>query len=271
VRPEIVARLERLGLGWAGALVPGYAVMLALGSLLAAVVIVDEARRQGYARRDTLLVLMVGYAAGLAGGALVPVVQGLAALVTTGRFRIATGMAAYGGLIGGTLAVALTLRLRRLAVWRFFDAGAPALGLGYACARVGCFLAGCDYGAPTALPLAVQFPPGSYAYQDHAVRGLIAPGALASAPVHPTQLYLAFAGLLLYFALRAVPARGDGRRFALYVAGYAVLRSVIEVWRGDASRGSVGPLSTSQFLAALTVLALAAVWLARRTRATFAR
>jgi prolipoprotein diacylglyceryltransferase len=176
-----------------------------------------------------------------------------------------TGMAAYGGLIGGTVGVIVTLRRIRRPVLPFLDAAAPAVGVGYFFARIGCFLAGCDYGLPAQVPWAVRFPRGSWAFRDHLAHGLVDRAALVSLPVHPTQLYLALAGLALFFLLRAVPARGDGRRFALLVVGYAALRSTIELWRGDASRGSVGPLSTSQLLAVATVLAVGAgLWLARR-------
>jgi prolipoprotein diacylglyceryltransferase len=266
VRPEIVARLERAGAAWVGLLVPNYVVMLALGSLLAAVVVVEEARRHGYERRDTLLVLIVGYASGLAGACLVPGLQGLVALVRTGHFRVPTGMAAYGGLILGTVGGILTLRRLRRPVRPFLDAVAPAIGVAYFFARLGCFLAGCDYGVPTTAAVAVRFPPGSHAFRDHVVHGLIEPTAAASLPVHPTQLYMAFAGLLLFLVLRLVPSHGDGRRFALLTLGYAALRGTIELWRGDASRGSVGPFSTSQLLAVLTVLAVLGAWLVLRRR-----
>jgi phosphatidylglycerol---prolipoprotein diacylglyceryl transferase len=196
----------------------------------------------------------------------VPALQGVAALARTGHFRVPTGMAAYGGLIGGTVAGVLTLRRLRQPVRPFLDAMAPAVGVGYFFARVGCFLAGCDYGVPSAAAWAVRFPRGSYAFRDHVAHGLIDPGAPASLPVHPTQLYLAFAGLLLFLALRLVPSHRDGRRFALLTLGYAALRSTIELWRGDANRGSVGPFSTSQLLAVLTVATVLVAWLVLRRR-----
>ena len=84
-----------------------------------------------------------------------------------GRFMPPTGMAAYGGLIGGTVAAALTLRRLGRPVLPFFDAAAPAVGVGYFSARLGCFLAGCDYGSVTHAAWAVRFPRGSYAWRDH--------------------------------------------------------------------------------------------------------
>jgi phosphatidylglycerol:prolipoprotein diacylglycerol transferase len=45
----------------------------------------------------------------------------------------------------------------------------------------------------------VQYPPGSLPYEQHLAMGMIEPGALASLPVHPVQLYEA--GLLLVLIL----------------------------------------------------------------------
>lgn len=64
----------------------------------------------------------------------------------------------------------------------------PALGIGGAILRVGCFLRGCCFGCPTTVPWGVVFPWGSPAQQAQALENI---GALfwGAAPVHPTQLY----------------------------------------------------------------------------------
>lgn len=269
MRPRFVELLQPYLGSLAALLVPGYAFMLVLGSLLGAVIAVDEARRGGFSRRDALTVLSVAYAGGLAGAAFVPLVQGLAKMVEHGgRFAPPTGMAAYGGLIGGVLAGCIALRRMKLDVWSFLDASAPAVGIGYFFARLGCFSAGCDFGAVTTSRFGTIFPVGSYAFRDHVASGLVAPDANASLPVHPTQLYAALSGVILYLALRAMPNRRDGRRFVALVVAYAVLRSIIETFRGDASRGHVGPLSTSQMLAVVTVIATLALYRTRTPRVT---
>lgn len=254
MRPRFVELLQPYLGSLAALLVPGYAFMLALGSLLAAIVIVDESRRAGFARRDALTVLVVAYGGGLAGAGLVPVVQGAMVWIESGRFAPPSGMAAYGGLIGGVVAGTLALRRMKLDVWRFLDASAPAVGLGYFFARLGCFSAGCDFGKVSSSG-GVVFPNGSHAFREHVAAGLVSADAAGSLPVHPTQLYSALSGALLYLVLRAMPNHGDGRRFVMLVLGYAFLRSIIETFRGDASRGHVGPLSTSQMLAIVTVIA----------------
>ena len=250
----------------AALLVPGYAFMLVLGSVLAAIVIVDETRRAGFERRDALRVLTIAYACGLAGACLVPALQGFAVWVERGHFAPPTGMAAYGGLIGGIGGGSIALARMRLNVWSFLDACAPGVGLGYFFARLGCFSAGCDFGTVTSSGVGVTFPPGSYAFKEHMAAGLISPDAAGSLPVHPTQLYAALSGVALYLVLRAMPSTGDGRRFVALVLGYGISRSIIELARGDVSRGHVGPLSLSQMLALITVILTLALWRARRVR-----
>lgn len=266
MRRTVIAILAPWLGGAARWLVPGYPFMLALGAILGAVVVVESTARVGYARRRTLEVLLAAYLGGLLGAATIPLAQAIAAWIAAGRFVARSGLAAYGGLLGGLLASVLVLRRQRLAVLPFLDAGAPALGLGYFFARLGCFLAGCDYGRPTDAPIGVRFPQGSFAWVDHVERGLVPPDARASLPVHPTQLYLAFLGLALFLVVPRLPLRRDGARVAAYFAAYAFGRSAIELLRGDASRGAVGPLSTSQAIALATLVAIGAAWIARVVR-----
>jgi phosphatidylglycerol:prolipoprotein diacylglycerol transferase len=84
------------------------------------------------------------------------------------------------------------------------------------------------------------------------------------------QLYEAIGDLALFFALYLLGRRKrwEGQVLAGYLGGYALLRFVVELFRGDDVRKFVvGPLSTSQAIA-LACLPLFAilVWRGRRTR-----
>src|SRR5215470_3957884 len=59
------------------------------------------------------------------------------------------GLVWYGGLIGGFLACSGFILIKRIDYFTVVDAAAPALAVGYALGRIGCFLVGDDYGAPT--------------------------------------------------------------------------------------------------------------------------
>lgn len=84
------------------------------------------------------------------------------------------GITWYGGLFGGVIAATLASRFYGFRLRALLDASAVAVAVGQALGRVGCFLAGDDYGVATSLPWGVAFPQG-------------APPTLE--PVHPTQLY----------------------------------------------------------------------------------
>ena len=268
MRPVVVAWLVRHGLPSLRWLVPDYFKLAVIAALASSVIALRLAVRDRASQVHTARAIACAYVGALAGGYVFEAVRALPMALASGSWHsvLHPGRAAYGGLIGASASAALYLVATRQPVVEFFDRIAVGAGLSFTLVRTGCFLAGCDYGVPTAASVAVRFPPGSHAFRDHVARGLIDPTAPASLPVHPTQLYMAFAGLLLFLVLRLVPSRGDGRRFALLTLGYAALRGTIELWRGDASRGAVGPFSTSQLLAVLTVIGVLVAWLVLRRR-----
>jgi prolipoprotein diacylglyceryltransferase len=266
VRPAIVEFLARsLGHGPAEVLAPSYFTLAALAAIVATLLVVRAARREGHDVPTVLLALLVGYLAAILSGILVPMLIDLGTQLAAGRFpRLRwAGMLAYGGFAGGLLAAWFVIRRRpSLSVPRFLDLIAAPLGIAIAFVRVGCFVAGCDYGKVTSLPWAVRFPGGSPAFGDHVHGGLVPPGRDASLPVHPTQLYEALLGVVIFLVVSRAGVRRPGGRFVLAAMMYAVGRSLIETLRGDGSRGLFGPLSTSQILSSFVVLACA-LWLGR--------
>ncbi len=99
----------------------------------------------------------------------------------------------YGCILGGLTGSILYWLRRPFPFWRMADAVAPAVAIGAAVGRIGCFLNGCCHGAVCDVPWAVRFPAGSHAWARQVNDGLISTEARVSLPVHPTQLY-SFAG-----------------------------------------------------------------------------
>ena len=132
------------------------------------------------------------------------------------------GLVYYGGLIGAVLASIIYIRRRDLPMWRTGDVMAPSIALGQVFGRIGCLLNGCCYGKACSLPWAIVFPPE-------------ARGAPPGVKLHPTQLYESLLNLLLYFGLATLYRRKkfEGQVFASYLVGYAVIRSFVELFRGD--------------------------------------
>lgn len=152
----------------------------------------------------------------------------------------------WGALLGASLGVALVARAGevRLAL----DAAAPALGVLVAGGRLGCLVAGCCHGKPSAWGLA--YPPGTPAFDEHVRRGLVGARAPSSLATWPAPAFEALVGAaLVCVGLRA----RRGGAFALVLGGYALARLGLEALRDD-PRPRLGPLTLAQWLA-LAVLA----------------
>jgi phosphatidylglycerol:prolipoprotein diacylglycerol transferase len=134
------------------------------------------------------------------------------------------GIVYYGGLIGASLACVIFARRRKLPLWRLADVLAPSIALGSFFGRWGCLMNGCCYGRPTTMPWGIVFPAGSESTGRYGVL-----------PLHPTEIYDSLLNLCLYGLLAWLFRRRkfDGQIFGVYLICYAVLRSFVELFRGD--------------------------------------
>lgn len=274
MRPLLALWLMRNGLPYW--LAPNYFILAGFAALVGCIVVMRLAREDGADLRAESRTLILAYLGALLGGyvleALRAIPQGLASRSLAPI--LGAGRAAYGGLLAATLCAALYRFYNRYPVAPFFDRVSTVLGIVYLAVRSGCFLAGCDYGVPTALPIGVRYPPLSLAALDHADRGWVPFGA-PSLPTHPTQLYEGAWAIVASLLAFAVYRRGrrDGSAFATWVAMYAVGRFTIEFLRGDASRGHYLGLSTAQFISIglLLIVGISTLLHARSERAVSPR
>jgi phosphatidylglycerol:prolipoprotein diacylglycerol transferase len=153
------------------------------------------------------------------------------------------GLVFFGGLIASTLFAVWYFAKHKLNPWRMIDVLSPGLVIAHAFGRLGCLSAGCCYGKPTGVPWGIRM---DSELVDFSLRGI---------PLHPTQLYEFVSLMVLYFGLIIVfrKKRIEGQVGLTYFMTYPLIRSVIEVFRGDSIRGFLieGILSTSQFISAL--------------------
>ena len=154
------------------------------------------------------------------------------------------GLVWYGGFIGGTIGVILAIRRRKQSVAVLADVVAPALALGYAVGRVGCFLVGDDYGRPTESWVGIAFPNGSPPSTAGNLRRMFGVSIPESIPdtavlaVHPTQLYEIGLSLLIFallWRLRREPWKA-GRLFSLWLALAGLERLIVEFFRAKDDR-----------------------------------
>lgn len=166
------------------------------------------------------------------------------------------GLTFHGGLLGGVLATLLLAHRRRVSAWALADMASPGLALGYAIARIGCFLNGCCYGGPTRLPWGVRFP-------------LFPDSPLTTDPSHPTQIYAALGSLLILTVLLLLRSRlsRPGQLFLVYLMLYSAMRSAIEVLRkGYTAWPLLGGLTQAQVASAVVFLAALALFVVRSRR-----
>ena len=157
----------------------------------------------------------------------------------------------WGAYLGGTAGFLFYFRRKNIRALPYLDTSAACLGLGVCIARWSCFLNGDDYGTLTTVPWAVAFPHGSYPFAAQVKMGLVDALAPMSLPIHPVQLYGSIKGLSLFVLFTFLWRRYQlpaGVLFCLYWMAFAVLRFGLEFFRGDESRGFVGPLSTGQVM-----------------------
>lgn len=274
MRPYVLHWLEHhVGTGVANVLTPSWFTCIGLAGLVALVLMLVLARGAGISAATITSVVLAGYVAAIAGGIVVPmVIHAVEDYAATGQFRPRwSGMTSFWGYLTGAAAVAIACERQRLPVTRVADLAVMPLGAALVLARMGCFVAGCDYGKVSSLPWAVRFPAGSPAWRDHVHAGLVPASRAQSLPVHPTELYEAMLGVVIIaFALVARRRKLEaGWTFAIAAAIYASGRLLIETVRGDAGRGVYAGLSSGQIfsLAVLVVIAARLVWRRRQVAA----
>jgi len=192
---------------------------------------------------------VAGVLGGLAGAKLLWVAEHLHEEPVLQLLFSRGGLSWFGGLVGGIGAGLAVMAWRQLPVVRVLSAATPALAIGHAIGRIGCFLVGDDYGRPSNLPWAVAFP-----------RGL----PPTSVRVHPTQLYEAALLVPVAWLLFRWRREGADDRFVLgcYLILTSVLRFVIEFIRVN-ERVGLG-LTVAQW--ACFGLVVAGLWLVSTAR-----
>ena len=150
-----------------------------------------------------------------------------------------SGIVFYGGMLFFLLSVHLSIRrfvlFKRASSWGLTALIVP---LFHGFARIGCYFGRCCYGVVCAGALCARF------FEHRLPVQLIESGFN----------FLLFVALLLLYFYRK---RSRGKLVRLYLWSYASFRFLIEFFRDDALRGGFGPLSFSQWVSLIILLALA--------------
>lgn len=231
--------------------VHGYGFMIAIGVLAAYYLSSALAAKAGLS--EDMVTWLLGSIA--VGGFLGSKVLNYITLIINGEFAIKelynfrNGYVVYGGIIGGILASFLLCRIKKVDVWPYADIIMPTVALAQGFGRIGCFLAGCCYGKETDSVLGVVFPAAAQA-----------PSGVKLFPIQLVFSIVDFAMFaVLFFLLKRKHFKGQ--IFLLYIIFYAIARFILENFRGDAARGQIGILSTSQVVSVFIFIAGVALYI----------
>jgi len=233
--------------------ITGYGIMMMVAFLMAGWAIQVELRRRGMNEDYAADIVFAAVVGGIVGAKIWYV-------LLTGEwdalFRRG-GFVWYGGFLGGVAAVLGLGWWRRVPGRWAMELTAAPLALGYALGRVGCFLVNDDYGIPSTLPWAMQFPAGlppttvGNLTQMH-VR--FPPGADPAqlVAVHPTQIYETVLMLLAFWWLWRLREHSHavGWRFGVYLVLAGAERFLVEFVRAKDDR-LLGPFTLAQLTSVL--------------------
>ena len=201
-----------------------YGVMAALG-FLAAGFVLNHYRKYAKVTSDQVsTMLMLSMISGIAGARAFYVIQ-FFDYYRNDLWEIIRidhgGLVFYGGLLAIPVLIVYA-KLQKIDFVRVLDITAPALVMGHAFGRVGCFLNGCCYGKLTESCFGVVYPEASApAFADHLAR-------------HPVQLYESAENIAVFFLLSATLKRTPrGCTTTAYLGIYGLLRFINEFFRGD--------------------------------------
>ena len=221
----------------------GYGLMISIG-IIAAILLAEKRAKAKGLNADMIY--------GLAIACLIPGFLGAKILFCMVEYKSfinhpwsvlsGEGFVVYGGIIGGVAGAALYCRIKKCNFFEYFDLAAPSVAIAQGFGRIGCFLAGCCYGRETNCIIGITFHNSEFAPNN--------------VKLIPTQLFSS-AGDFLIAVILLLYAKNEkihGRVGALYIIMYSIGRFIIEIFRND-YRGDIGGLlSTSQFIAIITLI-----------------
>jgi phosphatidylglycerol:prolipoprotein diacylglycerol transferase len=236
-----------------------YAVIIALGFILAAAYLMKRRQEFGLTQDNILDMFLVAVPCGIVGARLYYVVFNPAGFFGPGEFVNILkvwegGLAIYGGIIAAAAGMYILSRRRKIPIGVLFDVGGLGLLIGQTIGRWGNFINREAYGAETALPWKMGLTSGS-----------------ETVYVHPTFLYESLwnlTGFVLIHIFSKKYRKYDGQIFLMYLAWYGFGRFFIEGLRTDSLYLMNTDIRTSQLVAALSFGAAAYFLLRNRLRKT---
>ena len=239
-----------------------YGVCIALGFICATLVMLYKRNRAGMTADQIFDLAIIALFTGIIGARLLHVIQnwesgnGLLWI-----FRIDQGgLVFYGGFLLAITCCCIYARKKKISMPALLDVTSPAIAIGHAFGRIGCFLQGCCFGkaAPADAWYAVRYP---YHPESSIDPRMILPDGYTQA-LYPTQIWESLANFILcgVLLLLCKKLRRPGQIAGVYLITYAVIRFILEFFRGDNPELMLG-LTTSQNIALFLMIPIGSILL----------
>jgi phosphatidylglycerol:prolipoprotein diacylglycerol transferase len=241
---------------------PTYGLLVAIAFLLALALTAKLARRNNLDSETVLNLGIYCAMAGIAGAKLMMILVDLPEYLRDPRmlFSLSTLQAAgifYGGLLMALIVAWFYMRNKHLPMLATADVLAPGIALGHSIGRLGCFAAGCCWGAQCNLPWAVTFTKPE-------AHDLV--GVPLGVPLHPTQLYEAIAEAIIFLILywRISKPHRPGAIIGLYLLLYSTVRFFDDFLRDPQQPNPFGgPFNNAQWISLGLIAMVIVFWLVR--------
>jgi phosphatidylglycerol:prolipoprotein diacylglycerol transferase len=241
---------------------PTYGLLVAIAFLLALALTAKLARRNNLDSETVLNLGIYCAMAGIAGAKLMMILVDLPEYLRDPRmlFSLSTLQAAgifYGGLLMALIVAWFYMRRKHLPMLATADVLAPGIALGHSIGRLGCFAAGCCWGAQCNLPWAVTF-------SKPEAHDLV--GVPLGVPLHPTQIYEAIAEAVIFLILywRISKPHRPGAIIGLYLVLYSTVRFFDDFLRDPQQPNPFGgPFNTAQWISLGLIAVVITFWLVR--------
>ncbi|MCL2152022.1 MAG: prolipoprotein diacylglyceryl transferase [Oscillospiraceae bacterium] len=219
-----------------------YGLFITAGFALAALYLIKRHEVFGLTKDNILDLVIMAVPCGLIGSRIYYIIFNAEQYFGPGKWRNIImfregGLAIYGGVIGGVIAILIYSRIKKIHYSKLFDAAGFGLLIGQSIGRWGNFFNREAYGVATDAPWRMGLET-----------------AIGVMYVHPTFLYEMLwngVGLLaMHIFSKKRKAKYHGQYFLFYVAWYGFGRFMIEGIRSDSLYVYGTDIRISQFLAA---------------------
>ena len=221
--------------------IPFYGIAFVLGFVVAVLTALFRTKKYQIKKSEIAYSGVFAGVGGLLGAKVLSVITSIKYII---KYKpsileiVQNGFVFYGGLIGGFIGLFIYVKAYKLSFKQYCDIFAPSVAIGHAIGRIGCLFSGCCYGKISNTGIRVCY------------LSSVNPNTPLNVPILALPLIESIFLVIIYLLCEVLfyKTKTKGIVAIVYSFSYAIIRFVLEFFRGDAERGVYLGLSTSQYV-----------------------